>query len=83
MVLLQLAVPSPGLSAGFCRGARVPSVIRMKKLLWVAMVAGVAVNLVSNFAAGGDLTLVGLAGGVVGVASIAGLIGLYITGRRS
>ncbi|WP_189249389.1 hypothetical protein [Streptosporangium pseudovulgare] len=55
----------------------------MKKLLWVATVAGVAVNLVSNFAAGGELTLVGLAGGVVGVASIAGLIGLYITGRRS
>ncbi|GAB2483407.1 hypothetical protein GCM10027187_58680 [Streptosporangium sandarakinum] len=83
MVLLQLAVPSPGLSAGFCRGARVSSVIRMKKLLWVATVAGVAVNLVSNLAAGGELTLVGLAGGVVGVASIAGLIGLYITGRRS
>ncbi|WP_461012728.1 hypothetical protein [Streptosporangium sandarakinum] len=55
----------------------------MKKLLWVATVAGVAVNLVSNLAAGGELTLVGLAGGVVGVASIAGLIGLYITGRRS
>ncbi|MFE3455396.1 hypothetical protein ACFXJ8_41420 [Nonomuraea sp. NPDC059194] len=55
----------------------------LRAMLWILMAVGVAVNLVSNIAAGGDLTPIGLAGGVVGVGSIAGLIAVYITGRRS
>ncbi|MFI6928461.1 hypothetical protein ACIBIZ_51665 [Nonomuraea spiralis] len=55
----------------------------LRALLWVLTVAGASVNLVANFAARGELTLPGLAGGVVGAAGIAGLIVLYVAGRRS
>ncbi|WP_043625849.1 hypothetical protein [Nonomuraea candida] len=55
----------------------------LKALLWVVFVVGVAVNLVSNIAMGGDLTVVGLAGGVVGLAALIGQAVLVLNGRRS
>ncbi|MGP3960743.1 hypothetical protein ACTWPT_32505 [Nonomuraea sp. 3N208] len=52
-------------------------------LLWVVLVVGVAVNLVSNIAMGGELTLIGLAGGVVGLAAGVGLVVYHVNRRRS
>lgn len=51
-------------------------------LLWVLLVVGVAVNLVSNIAMRGELTPVGLAGGVVGLVAAAGLVVHHVNRRR-
>ncbi|WP_433247300.1 hypothetical protein ACQPYK_46780 [Streptosporangium sp. CA-135522] len=71
----------PGARPSAPRQQRGGSLLRV--LLWILLVVGVAVNLVSNIAMKGDLTPVGLAGGVVGVASIVGLVVHYISRRRS
>ncbi|SDL22566.1 hypothetical protein [Nonomuraea jiangxiensis] len=55
----------------------------LKALLWVVLVVGVAVNLVAGLAMGDDVTVAGLAGGLVGLAALIGLIMLFVNGRRS
>ncbi|MEV3981401.1 hypothetical protein [Nonomuraea sp. NPDC049758] len=46
-------------------------------------VGGASVNVAANIVMRGDLTAVGLASGVVGVAGIAGLLILRFAGGRS
>ncbi|MFF5210415.1 hypothetical protein [Streptosporangium sp. NPDC000396] len=55
----------------------------LRASLWILLVLGAAVNLVSNIAMKGDLTPVGLTGGAVGAASAVGLAVHYISRRRS
>jgi hypothetical protein len=55
----------------------------LSALLGVLLVVGVAVNLVSNIAMRGELTPIGLAGGVVGLAAAAGLVVHHVNRRRS
>ncbi|MFI9597464.1 hypothetical protein [Nonomuraea sp. NPDC052265] len=55
----------------------------MRALLWVLTVSGASVNVVANVVTGGELNLVGLAAGVVGVGGIVGLVVLRLAGRRS
>ncbi|MEU7984892.1 hypothetical protein AB0B56_08530 [Streptosporangium canum] len=69
-------------------GAR-PSAVPRKRggspvsaLLWILLAVGVAVNMVSNLAMRGELTPVGLAGGVVGLAAAAGLVVHHVNRRR-
>ncbi|MFF0869608.1 hypothetical protein ACFYUV_48180 [Nonomuraea sp. NPDC003560] len=54
-----------------------------RPLLWIMAVGGASVNVATNIVLRGDLTAVGLASGVVGVAGIAGLLILRFAGGRS
>ncbi|MEU8324408.1 hypothetical protein AB0C33_39145 [Nonomuraea sp. NPDC048881] len=54
-----------------------------RALLWIMAVCGASVNVAANLVMRGDLTALGLASGVVGVAGIAGLLILRFAGGRS
>ncbi|GGT41090.1 hypothetical protein ACFFV7_41595 [Nonomuraea spiralis] len=54
-----------------------------RPLLWIMAVGGASVNVAANIVMRGDLTALGLASGVVGVAGIAGLLILRFAGGRS